>query len=462
MALCVIATTFIGWNILYFLSGRKELAGFSFLEQSGLSYLFGMGIISLQIFLMGACGISYTRVNVLAPWVFIAAINVLMSVRRHSDRKNRDTSHFPVLKKRIGKWDVSLFFLIALQTAYNAFRALMRPIESYDAVAIHALKAKVIYLSGGVGENFFGNISSFFQGAHPDYPLLIPLSQAWVYTFLGNLNDILVKMIFPIFYLSFILVFYAVLKRITKSRLTALLFTFLLATVKQFSDYSTIGYTDLETGIYFAIGLFYLYLWFQEKEARFLAISLISSVLCLWTKNEGMLLALINVSVFLFYTLANIAKSKNRRILPFLLYAGVLACAILAWTGFKESRGLVNENFNLSMVSAGNLKVGLGKVPGILYEYQKQFFGFKKWNIIWILSFLVFLTGFKAAFSKNIKYVTAALFLFSIGYSAVYIFSAVDIKFFLHSTGSRFLLHILPVAVFWMALIIHEKRFIKE
>ena len=171
---------------------------------------------------------------------------------------------------------------------------------------------------------------------------------------------------------------------------------------------------------------------------------------------------LINIAVFLFYTLANITKSEKRRLLPFLLYTGVLAYAILAWAGFKEGRSLVNENFNLAMVNLGNLKAGLGKIPAILYEYQKQFFGFKKWNIVWILCVLVFLTGFKSAFSKNIKYVTAALLLFAAGYSAVYIFSAVDIKFFLHSTGSRFLLHILPVAVFWMALIVHDKEFIKE
>jgi len=470
--MCLLVTALIGWNILYFVSGRKELAGFSFLEQAGLSYLFGAGAIAIQMPVMSFFGMGYTRFNMLLPWVFLAGINVLIAVLNKKRRRqlsgnfgtsgDSGTPQSLTLEKTIGKWDVTLFFLIAFQAAYNIFRALMRPIESYDAVAIHGLKAKMIYFAGGLSENFFGNISSFFQGAHPDYPLLIPLLENWVYVFLGRFNDILVKSIFPLFYLSFVLVFYAVLKRITRSRSTALLFTFLLATVKQFSDYSTIGYADLQTGIYFALGLFYLYLWFREKGARFLAISLISNIFCLWTKNEGMLLAVISVFVFLFYVLANMTKSESRRILPFLLYAGAIACVILAWTGFKERCGLVNENFNLMMISAGNLKTGLGKVPAILYEYQKQFFGFKKWNMIWILCFLVFLTGFKTAFSKNIKFITAALFLFVMGYSAVYIFSAVDIKFFLHSTGSRFLLHILPVAVFWMALVVHGKKIIKE
>jgi len=459
LILSILVTCFVGWNVLCLLSGRKGLAGFSFLECSGLSYLFGMGMISAQMFLMNLFRIGCTRFNILLPWVVVAGLNAIISIARNRNSHPADCRSD---KRRQSAVWLSLFSLIALQGAYNVFRALMRPIESYDAVAIHGLKAKIIYLAGGINGNFFGNLSSFFQGAHPDYPLLIPLSQVWVYTFLGNFNDLLVKMIFPLFYISFILVFYAVLKRITKSRLTALLFTFLLATVKQFSDYSTIGYADLAAGIYFAVGLFYLYLWFREKGAGFLAISLVSSIFCLWTKNEGTLLVLINIAVFLFYTLANITKSESRRVWPFLLYTSVLVYVILIWAGFKDGLGLVNENFNISMISAGNLKASLGKIPAILYEYQKQFFGFKKWNIVWILCFIVFLTGFKIAFSKNIKYVTAALLLFAAGYSAVYIFSAVDIKFFLHSTGSRFLLHILPVAVFWMALIVHEKRFIKE
>ncbi|GEM_PF-535583 len=491
--LCIFATCLVGWNILYALSIRRGLEGFSFLELSGLSYLFGMGAISAQMFLMGMSGIGYTRLNILLPWAVITGLNVFVAVLRnkggYSAANNhygegagpapkeekapyQDTKYDPVGAKQppAGRFrsisslamTAALFCFIALQTAYNIFRALMRPIESYDAVAIHGLKAKVIYLAGGINENFFGNISSFFQGAHPDYPLLIPFSQVWFYTFLGNFNDILVKMIFPLFYLSFILVFYAVLKRITKSRFSAVLFTFLLATVKQFSDYSTIGYADMETGIYFAAGLFYLYLWFSRKKMSFLAISLISSVFCLWTKNEGTLLALINMLVFLFYVLANIAKSEKKRLLLFFPYAAALICVILAWYGFKEFHGLENENFNLSMIGAGKLRAASGSVPAVLYEYQKQFFGFKKWNIIWILCFLVFLAGLKAAFSNNIKYITAALFLFALGYSAVYIFSDVNIKFFLHSTGSRFLLHVLPVAVFWMALIVHEKGFIKN
>ena len=70
-------------------------------------------------------------------------------------------------------------------------------------------KAKIIYLAGGINKSFFTDIAANFQGAHADYPLLIPLSEAWVYTFLGSFNDILAKAIFPCFYLSFIFVFYA-------------------------------------------------------------------------------------------------------------------------------------------------------------------------------------------------------------------------------------------------------------
>lgn len=447
LASCILVTSFIGWNVLYLLSGKKGFECLFMPEKIGLSYLLGFGVITIQMFAMGLLGMRFTRLGILLPWAFVAVVNLargMIGVRS----VGREPFRFCVT-------DMALMALIALETCYNFFRALIKPIEAYDSVAIYGLKAKIIYLAGGIPAGFFNALALNFHGAHPDYPLLVPLSEAWVYTFLGNFNDILVKAIFPLFYLSFILVFYAALKRITENPRLSLLFTFALAVIKQFSDYSTIGVADLALGIYFGAALFYLYAWMKDnKNTQFLNISFIFSILCAWSKNEGLLLLFILLSLIFLYLIPRIGKIPNRVKLHLALYALFAAALCVSWIAFKHYYGLLNENFDLTMLSAGRFITGLKKLPVIMYEYQKQFFGFKKWNIIWILSAVVLLKGFRTAFSGNTRIITAAFFLFGLGYTLMYLFSAVEIAFFVRVTGSRFLLHILPVTVFWMALVI--------
>jgi len=452
---CIFLTSIIGWMTLYILSGRKGARLLTGLEKIGLSYLFGFGIITIEMFLMSILGIVFTPLAILTPWILIGIIILATRVKKYSQKTPSGQGQ----PKAPNRWEITLFSLISIQTLYNFFRALAKPIESHDAISIYGIKSKMMYLSKAVSSDFFSNLSSFFQGSHPDYPLLIPLSETWVYTFLGRFNDLLVKAIFPMFYLSFVFVFYSILKRITKSRFVSLLFTFLLISVKQFSDYATIGYADLELGIYFAVSIFYLFLWMGDREKRgFFWISLVSSVFCIWTKNEGMMLALIAAGILLFYMLMNIQKTTKGEIAKIIIYALVILMVIVSWGIFKDSKGLANENFNLSMISLKSFAENLNRIPAILYEYQKQLFGFKKWNIIWVLFVFIFLKEFKTAFSGNIKYLTCTFLLIAIGYSLIYIFSAVGIKFLLSTTASRFLLHVLPVAVFWMVLIANKQK----
>ncbi|UCD55225.1 MAG: hypothetical protein JSV93_00060 [Candidatus Omnitrophota bacterium] len=457
---CILVTGFAGWGTLLLISGRKQFNDISFFEKIGLSCLFGFGVISIQMFIMSLFKIGFTKFNILIPWAVAGAGFVLAHKRKQIPvpgiARERDLS--PLRGN-----EIALICLIAFQALYNFFRALIKPIEAYDAVAIYGLKSKMIYLSGTVSGNFFQSLASNFYGAHPDYPLLIPLSETWFYTFIGKFDDLLVKAIFPIFYLSFILVFYAALKRITQSRGFSLLFTFALASVKQFSDYSTISYAELALGAYFAISLIYLYLWMRNRgNSSFLNISLIASLLCLWTKNEGTLLALMILFIFFFYIAMNIRKIGKTEILHFLIYALVVLVTIMSWSAFKNHHALVNENFNLSMVSVKDFIQNLNRIPAIIYEYQKQFFGFKKWNIVWILFIILLLKERETALSGDTKYVTLVFFLFGLGYALIYIFSTVEIRFFTQTTGSRFLLHILPVTIFWMGVVANKGKLIEN
>ncbi|MBL7158811.1 MAG: hypothetical protein ISS91_04820 [Candidatus Omnitrophica bacterium] len=435
-----------------------------FKEKLGLIFIFSTGLASLALFIAGMFGMEFTEISVLLCTGFVLVLVVnFVSIHSSGDVrfKRGQVSMWGVVSGRnLSPFEPALpavlLLLITLLVAYAFFRALDKPIEAYDAVSIYGLKSKMLYLAGGVRNNFFNIIATRFQGAHPDYPLLVPMSEVCVYSLLGRFDDIAVKIIFPLFYLSFLVVFYASVKRITEKALPALLFTFCLASVKQFADYATIGVADLTLGIYFGIGVIYLYLWLREGRALFLFTSSLAAILCVWTKNEGVLLAGIIIAILVMSCLR-----LRKRSVAHLLYsasgAAIIILTIFAWEFFKREKGLKNENFNLSMITAKSLVTGLKKLPPIIYEYQKHFFGFKKWNIVWIAAACTFFANFRKAFTPNIKYITILLIICAAGYGVMYIFSAVEIRFFLSKTGSRFLLHILPAVMFWMVLLLYER-----
>ncbi|NQT22637.1 MAG: hypothetical protein HQ579_04265 [Candidatus Omnitrophica bacterium] len=439
-----LVTAFVGFNILAVLDKKKAIGN---LECAGLSFLIGLGAISIEMFLIGAIGLKFRLSFILLPWIALFFFNLVFS-RGCFTRK----SNFSI--KRLSLFEQAIVGLLSFEVCYTFFRALIKPIEAYDSVSIYALKSKILYMAHTIPKDFFTEVLKPFHGVHPDYPLLVSMSEVWFYAFIGSVNDFLVKSIFPVSFLCFLVAFYFILKRFVKKRITALLFTFVLASIAQFNAYATIGVADLLLGVNFSLGLFYLCLWIKDKEkSAYLYISAMFSMLAVWTKNEGMILALIILFVLFLDTVIRRSYCDKGKLVLVSFYFVVVGAFIFGFISYKNSLGLVNENFNLSMINGENLLSGLRKIPLVLYEYQKQFFGFKKWNIVWVISLFLFISRFKESFKRDNLYATVPIILFFIGYTAVYMFSAVEIDFFLRKTTSRFFLHILPVLVFWIACI---------
>ena len=195
----------------------------------------------------------------------------------------------------------------------------------------------------------------------------------------------------------------------------------------------------------------------KRDEANFLVISLIASIICLWTKNEGTLLVSIILFMLILDTAINARDIKKDG--SGLVFGYVLSVLVFAagWNIFKSRLGLVNENFNPAMLKPCNIIPGLSKIPAVVYRDQKELFGLKKWNIFWVLFIAILSLRFKAAFSKKVRNITFIILLFASSYTLMYMFSSVEIGYFVRVTASRFLLHVFPVAFFWMVIVLEDK-----
>lgn len=443
----VLLAVLIGWSLLTIIFYKRPCL--YLFEKLALSYPLGIGLITLGMAVMSISGRVFNPVSILIWWSPLVLAGLTLSFKNRGDLKRAGFGREKACLSNLEK-----FFVLAIsfQVLYIFFRALIMPIEAYDAIAIYALKAKIFYMAKAIPLDFFSRFKDFVP--HIEYPLLVPLSETYHFIFLGTLNDILVKVIFPLFYLATLIVFYHVLLRYLNRR-GALLFTFLLATVPQFAEYATNAYADMVFAFYYSSGLFYLYLWMREKQAPYLIVSFLFALLSMWTKTEGFMLIGVNITAAAIYTFK--ARGALSRQGALYIFAG--CAAILVYLSVKKVLGLALHGDFSSMPARGfrNAFSYAKRTFLVLYEYQRQFFGPKKWNIAWILFLWAFSTNFKKAFSDNLRPLTLAIILTLAGYGAVYLITPQDISWHLSTTASRFFIHFLPITVLWLAIIYKEK-----
>ena len=169
--------------------------------------------------------------------------------------------------------------------------------DSFDSIGNFAFKAKMFFMERSIPYELFLNKSIDIQ--HPDYPLFIPLSETWIYMFLGKWNDLMVKALFPMFFVALLIIFYFALKRVIGKRL-ALISAFFLATIPHFLNYATIGYADFALAMFYSASFLYLFLWISDRrENKYLFLAGCLSILAVWTKNEGIMLSSINIVILL-------------------------------------------------------------------------------------------------------------------------------------------------------------------
>ena len=69
---------------------------------------------------------------------------------------------------------------------------------------------------------------------------------------------------------------------------------------------------------------------------------------------------------------------------------------------------------------------------------------------------LAIIFNIKRAFRGTNKYIALSLAFTICGYILFYMISKVEVSYFVSKTWSRFLLHFLPLVVYWVAIILKE------
>jgi hypothetical protein len=239
----------------------------------------GVLVVTLWMLALSGAGLHLSLSLILLPLVVLAAGLLFLQMAR--GRATAAAAAPAPPPEPYGVWDWVFIGLLAALFLFVIPRAVMYPVWAWDAISTWGFKGRVFYLRGAVDLGGFE--------AHNYYPNLVPLLTTYLYLCLGQVNDHMVKLVFPLWGGAFLVLLFALLRRLGLSRTPALgLTAFFALNGVTFITHLFIVYADLAL-TYFTLGAVgFLYLWLSgAAPAGTLPLAALFFAGLPWSKFEG-------------------------------------------------------------------------------------------------------------------------------------------------------------------------------
>jgi hypothetical protein len=403
----------------------------------------GIGIISLLYFVF-----LFTR----QAWFLflLLAIALLLTVLSIRNWQPLDpTKREPLLP--IQKV-LFLFLVVILVIDLAAFisTSLRIPHGAWDSWAIWNRAARFIFRSGADWQRIFsGEFNWLF---HADYPLLVPLTTAWVWDVL-NVETQRTPMVQAAIYLFLCgLLLFSALYTI-RSFGTACVATIVLLGNPEYVGISSIQIADTPLAFFIAATAIIYVLYDNYRQPQILVLAGITTALAAWTKNEGL--------VFLAASLAGlfIIGYKNAsawRLAGWYSVGIVLPLAIVLF--HKLALAPTSDIYNQSSAEIMAKVFDFSRYAPISKEFAAAFFTIAAWGFN-IPAFLAYYIIMKRKWedstlsARGVFAVAIILLIQLLGYFATYVVTPHDLEWHLSFSLTRIIYHIFPTTLFLLFLI---------
>jgi hypothetical protein len=375
-----------------------------------------------------------------------AIVGIIASrIRSKGEPAASPVSASPIIQGNPRNWlrwiRLGCIIIIAFELAYVALFAVGRPLTLWDSWVTYAMKARIIFLEDHIVDGVFADPSRTVT--HLDYPLLVPLLEAWTFKWAGSADDRLAGIQSVFFFAALLILFYSVLRRLGIGEIPALIGTTILATVPNVSGQAVAVFADLPLAAYLTMASAYLILWLRSKSAGDLVIAALAAGLMPWTKREGIML----LSVLCLALL--ILNFRTRRI--WIAPAALVGAAIILsgpWWVFVASHGVHNAAF--IAITPSNFITNLPRLPHIV-RWELPALLNADWSFIFPLGAFVALYTLRVR-RQAIDLLPVVTFAYLTMMSFGYIFSDfVPYQQHVVSSIDRLLLHVLPLLLLWLA-----------
>lgn len=290
----------------------------------GLSYILGVGIFTLLIYISNLLGLKIIALNIV---LLFLALSVPLVISQYKKLNGFRKEILDLARRRkLDFVDKLLLGGIAFFIISGFINTLYWPVFKWDSLTLYDFRAHVFIKTGFIIEALTSLGDRFYFA----YPLLTSLLHTIVYIF-GGSNP---KFIYSLFYLSLGLVFYGQLREFVPKKLS-LLFTFMLLSIPQIFGQSLVSYTNLAYLTYFSLGTIYYFFWDKKKDVGYLVISAILIGLSTWVRSaDPFWLAILGVVV--------LTSIYRRRIIDFIVFIFSLIPIQQAWMTFSSALSTKN------------------------------------------------------------------------------------------------------------------------
>ena len=363
-----------GFSFLNFFIGK-----FSFIEILGFSFPAGLGIITILMFLLDIIGVKLSVTNLL----IITIVPIVLLNYRVFIKPREVFSEIKLIRLKsffyVGKFNIIwlvLLFAVILVLIGITLKSLYWPTVASDSLSSFDLYGRIIAIEGKMLNSLIYEKSVGWGAA---YPPLYALSLAYSYIFGFEMS----KIIPALFFISFIISFYALLIK-NGSSIGAIIATLFLILSPELLGQSAINTPSVPQAMYGSLGIIAILTWHQTKENKYLLLSGIMLALNAWIRSEGIVYI---GAAFLFYSYVQIPKKEYLKPLYFLI---ITLLPFIIWQVFLK----VHSDLMHQFVQAEILLK-----PRIDGEYLSQIYKWTKTNFFHSIYFgITIYTFFGAVF----------------------------------------------------------------
>ncbi|MDD2679261.1 MAG: glycosyltransferase family 39 protein [Candidatus Omnitrophica bacterium] len=440
--LAVFSIIITGYAVLRLFPGPKKELPIG--EILCLAFGMGVGFVGLEAFLLALLKYPLSLGYLLSFQIAFLAFAALKL--KENFFCYRATSWH---RQRLSFSPLAIFLLaiIIWEIAYVFLKSSSLPFNAWDAWASWGFKAKIFF-----HERTFSVYSCVgFPGfAHPDYPVLMPFVETYIYFFLGQVHEPLIKLFCSFFYAATIALFYYQLRRLFKVEF-ALGGCLVLATIPSLVNMASTAYMDVPLAFYITAGILYTWRYLKEQDNFFLMFGAFFIGLGMWVKNEGFgFWAALLLSCLVICLLFKLDSNKKKFLS---IVAFIPALIYLPWLLFKYYFGIRVTYFQ---GPAGNLlELIKQRLPLALDIWVRHGLDIGKWNIFWV-GFIIALVWFLIRPREKLAWFFLLIIILQVGfYFTVYIvwpMSLADLELQIFNSVDRLPLHLVTLVLFFICL----------
>lgn len=332
-----------------------------------------------------------------------------------------------------------------------AFAAATLPYK--DSTVNWSYKTLILWRDGTVFTDDF--VAKDRHLYHPNYPLLVPLAQVFLYGLAGEPIDRAARMFQSLPHLGLALLVLASLLHRTH-RTLALAFATLVAAIPhfykadvqyRFAGSIPSGYADPLFAIFATTAVLAVIRWIDVRRPGDLFLAAVAIGFTIFTKNEGFPFA---AALGLAFAIAATISRDRRQLWPnpstLAAAAAITATIVIPWFLYRHGIPERDENYQ-HLLTLENLEEGSWRWPLVLVFTVQSALAFDNYGLVWVLLLCALIRGARQLLEPGVLCTTIVLVVMACVYAAVFIVTPLPIVDSLVTSIPRTFFHLSPIAV---------------